>query len=50
MIEHEAPIILIRGLMLCDNVEINDVIIDVLIQMTSVEVQSFPLRKTRSFG
>eukprot|EP00210_Caulerpa_lentillifera_P003413 g3256.t1 len=38
MVENEAPLFLLRALMLCNNVEICDAVVDVLIQMTTIEI------------
>lgn len=37
MVENEAPLFLLRALMLCTNVEICDTVVDALIQMTTIE-------------
>jgi len=37
MVECKAPTVLLRGLMLCTNLEISDTVVDTLIQMTTIE-------------
>ena len=40
MVECKAPTVLLRGLMLCNNLDISDTIVDTLVQMTTIEVRS----------
>jgi len=37
MVECKAPTVLLRGLMLCNNLDISDTVLDTLVQMTTIE-------------